>query len=195
FRWDISHDTRDNAYLPSEGHLIRLAFEESVGTFSYPKFEGDYRKYFVTRQRPDGSGRHVLGIAGKLGVTGDDTPIYDNFFAGGFSTIRGFAFRGASPRIGRVIVGGELMILASTEYRFPLTADDNVFGSFFIDAGTVEENMRIQWDDFRIAPGFELRLNIPQLGPIPLAVGIGVPIQHAPGDDLRNFHFFVGVSR
>jgi len=115
FRWDISHDTRDNAYLPSEGHLIRLSFEQAIGTFVYPKFEGDYRRYFVMSERPDRSGRHVLGVAAKLGVSGADTPLYEHFFAGGFSTIRGFDFRGASPKTGTVVVGGEFQMLASAE--------------------------------------------------------------------------------
>ena len=99
-----------------------------MGTFTYPKFEGDYRRYFVTRERPDGSGRHVLGLAARLGVSGTNTPIYENFFAGGFSTLRGFDFRGASPVVGRVIVGGEFQFLTSAESRFPLTADDRPAG-------------------------------------------------------------------
>ena len=195
FRWNVAHDTRDNAFLPTEGHLVELAFDQAIGTWVYPRFVGDLRKYLVTRQRPDGSGRHVLGLAGTLGITGSDTPIYDNFFAGGFATIRGFTFRGASPKVGDVIVGGHLELITSAEYLFPLTANDNVFGAFFIDAGTVERDINITWSDFRITPGFELRLNVPALGPVPLAVGIGVPVQHAPTDNIRNFHFFVGVSR
>ncbi len=192
-RWEVAHDTRDNAFLPSQGQLLRLSYEQALGTFTYPKFEGDYRRYFVMRERPDGSGRHVLGLAGRLGVAGSDTPIYENFYAGGFSTLRGFEFRGASPMNLGVIVGGEFMLLTSAEYRFPLTADDNLYGSFFLDAGTVEE--RVEINDFRVTPGFELRVNIPALGPVPLAIGIGVPIVHARGDDIQNFHFFVGVSR
>jgi outer membrane protein insertion porin family len=195
FRWDIAHDTRDNAYLPSEGHLIELAFDQAIGTWYYPRFVGDARRYFVLRERPDGSGRHVLGLAGTLGVTGSDTPIYDNFFAGGFATIRGFFFREASPKINNVIVGGQFEILTSAEYLFPLTASDNVFGAFFLDVGTVERTVNITWSDVRISPGFELRLTVPALGPVPLALGFAVPVQHAPTDRIRNFHFFVGLSR
>ncbi|MBC20612.1 MAG: hypothetical protein CMJ74_10185 [Planctomycetaceae bacterium] len=195
FRWDVMHDTRDNAYLPSEGHLIELAFDQAIGTWQYPTFVLDGRQYFVVRQRPDGSGRHTLGLAGTFGVTGSDTPIYDNFYAGGFATIRGFFFRGASPKVGDVIVGGHLQALTSAEYLFPLTASDNVFGAFFVDAGTVERNMSIDWSNVRISPGFELRLNVPALGPVPLALGFAVPVQRAPTDRIRNFHFFVGLSR
>ena len=195
-RWQVAHDTRDSTVLPTEGHLIQLSFEQVVGTFDYPKFVGDFRKYYVISERPDRSGRHVLGLAGRIGVSGKNTPIYDRFFAGGFSTIRGFDFRGASPVSGTgVVVGGEFQMLGSAEYRFPLTASDQVFGSLFLDVGTVEEVASVTASDIRITPGFELRVNIPQLGPIPIAVGMGFPIQYEEGDDIRNFHFFVGISR
>ncbi len=194
-QWTVAHDTRDSTVKPTEGHLIQLSFEQVTGTFSYPKFRGDFRRYFVMSERPDGSGRHILGFSGRVGISGKDTPIYDRFFAGGFSTIRGFGFRGASPTASGVIVGGELELIGSAEYRFPLTAGDGVHGSFFLDVGTVEEVASVTASDIRITPGFELRVGIPALGPIPIAIGLGFPIQHEDGDDIQNFHFFVGVSR
>ena len=93
-----------------------------------------------------------------------------------------------------VIVGGDLQVLTSFDYRFPLTANDQVFGSIFLDVGTVEDTLNIHSGNIRVVPGVELRVNIPQLGPIPIAIGLGFPVQHAPGDDIRNFHFYVGVS-
>ena len=194
-RLALAHDTRDSSFLPTEGHFISLAAEYGFGTFQFPRFEGDFRQYFVMRERPDGSGRHILGASAKVGVAGGDTPVFEHFFAGGFSTLRGFAFRGASPQQLGVVVGGEFELLTSLEYRFPLTASDVLFGSFFVDAGTVEPNANLYARDFRVTPGFELRISVPAMGPIPIAVGIGVPVAHAPGDDIQNFHFFVGVTR
>ncbi len=195
-RVQMTHDTRDNTYMPSAGSYFEVAFEQGMGDFTYPRIELDARRYFVMRQRPDRSGRHVLGLSGRVGWSGTDTPLYENFFAGGFSTIRGFDFRGASPLDMGVRVGGEFQLLTSVEYRFPITANDMVQGSFFVDAGTVEPRIDdFSANDFRVTPGFELRVAIPALGPVPLAVGIGVPIAHAPGDDIQNFHFFIGVSR
>jgi outer membrane protein insertion porin family len=194
-RVQLAHDTRDSSFLPTEGHFMSLAFEQGFGTFSFPRFEADFRKYWWTRERPDGSGRHILGLSGKLGVAGSDTPIFEHFYAGGFSTLRGFAFRGASPQQNGVTVGGEFELITSVEYRFPLTANDMLFGSFFVDAGTVEPNANLYADNFRVTPGFELRISVPAMGPIPIAVGIGVPVAHAPGDDIQNFHFFFGVTR
>lgn len=194
-RLQLAHDTRDSAFLPTEGHFISLAAEYGFGSFQFPRFEADFRKYWAMRERPDGSGRHILGASAKVGVAGSDTPVFEHFFAGGFSTLRGFEFRGASPKQDGAIVGGEFQLLTSLEYRFPLTANDMLFGSFFVDAGTVEPNANLYADNFRITPGFELRISVPAMGPIPIAVGLGVPVAHAPGDEIQNFHFFVGVTR
>ena len=97
FQVSLTEDKRDNAFLATEGYLIQASFEEVLGTFQYPHAEIDLRKYFTLYERPDGSGRQVLSLAARAGYTGDDTPIYERYYAGGFSTIRGFQFRGASP--------------------------------------------------------------------------------------------------
>ena len=83
-RISLSHDTRDVAFSPTEGHLFELSYEQVVGSFDYPRGAVDYRQYFLINQRPDGSGRHTLGFSFRVGVSGADTPVFENFFAGGF---------------------------------------------------------------------------------------------------------------
>ncbi len=191
----LSHDTRDSAFLPTQGHTIQLGYEQVFGTYQYPIATVDARQFFTLRERIDGSGRHVLSVGGKLGVSGDDTPVYANFYAGGFSTMRGFAFRGASPKNGDVIVGGEFQLLGSIEYMFPLTADDMLRGVVFVDAGTVEEDVEIDFNDFRVAPGVGLRISHPGLGPAPIALDLAFPVMREDGDSIRNFTFFIGFRR
>ena len=136
-----------------------------------------------------------MSVSTRLGVSGAQTPIFENFFAGGQSTIRGFDFRGASPVVSGVTVGGEFMLLGTVEYMFPLTADDMLKGVFFVDAGTVEEDVEINGDNFRVAPGFGLRISIPALGPAPLAFDFAFPVANAPYDDIEHFSFFFGFGR
>lgn len=195
FEVALAHDTRDNAFLATEGHLFEISFEQVVGTYSYPRVNLDVRKYFLIRQRPDGSGRHVLKLAGTLGWTGDDTPIYDHYFAGGFSTLRGFEYRGASPQEWGSIVGGDFLMLASIEYLFPITADDALRGVIFCDTGTVEPTISDWSDTYRVAPGFGFRIAIPAMGPAPIALDFAFPISHAPDDREEVFSFFVGFGR
>lgn len=195
FEIALTHDTRDNAFLPTEGHFFQASFEQVVGTHDYPRVELDYRRYFALWQRPDGSGRHVLGLAGRMGITGSDTPVYDHYFAGGTSSLRGFDYRGASPREFGLPVGGHFLLLASAEYMFPITADDMIRGVIFCDTGTVEPSIDNWTDRYRVAVGFGLRVVIPMMGPAPMAFDFGFPVVEEPGDDNRVFNFFIGFLR
>jgi outer membrane protein insertion porin family len=194
-RITLTHDTRDIPFAPTQGHLIQLAFEQAFGEFSFPRGDVELAQYFVVRQRPDGSGRHTLAFSTKLGVSGSDTPIFENYFAGGFSTLRGYSFRGASPREMGVIVGGRFQWLNSLEYFFPLTADDMIRGTIFCDFGTVERTVALHGDQFRVAPGVGLRINIPAMGPAPLAFDFAFPVLSAATDHKQVFSFFFGASR
>src|SRR4029453_4833662 len=69
-RVTLPHDTRDLPFMPTEGHLIELAFEQAFGSFDYPRGEFEYSQYFMLRERPDGSGRHTLSYSTRFGVSG-----------------------------------------------------------------------------------------------------------------------------
>lgn len=190
-----SHDTRDNPFLPTQGHLWRINYEQIFGDFTYPQVTVEGRRYFKIIERPDGSGPHVIGVGSQLGFSGGNTPIYDEFFAGGYSTLRGFTFRGASPLDMGVQVGGNFEWLNTVEYNFPITADDALRGVAFVDFGTVERSTEVKWEDFRIAPGLGMRIAIKALGPAPIALDFAVPIKHAAGDREEIFSFSISGSR
>ncbi len=194
-RLTLTHDTRDIPFSPTQGHLVTGSFEQAFGEFSFPRGDFEWAQYFLVRQRPDGSGRHTAGLITKLGVSGSDTPIFENYFAGGFATIRGFQFRGASPKDMGVTIGGRFQWLNSAEYYFPLTADDMIRGTFFCDFGTVEKNVALHPDQFRVAPGFGFRINVPAMGPAPLAFDFAFPVASATTDHRQMFSFFFGASR
>jgi outer membrane protein insertion porin family len=196
FGGTLAHDTRDSPFLATEGHLVEFSFEQVLGRFTYAHGELDVRQYFLLWERPDTSGRHVLSFTGRLGITGAGTPIYDRYYAGGFTTIRGFAFRGASPRSNNgIAVGGEAMVLASVEYLFPITADDMIRGVVFVDSGAVQPSIDNWTDKYRIAPGVGLRISIPAMGPAPIAFDFAFPITTQAGDEKQVFSFFLGVLR
>ncbi len=195
FEVGLVHDTRDSTFLPTQGHLFQASFEQVIGSYSYPRFDISMKRFFMLRERPDGSGRHVLGLSGRFAWTGDDTPVYDRYFAGGFTNLRGFRYRGASPRQYGEVVGGNTLVLASAEYMFPITADDLVRGVVFVDTGTVEPSLDNWTDTYRVAPGFGLRIIIPAMGPAPIALDFAFPVSENPGDENQVFSFFVGFLR
>lgn len=194
-RATLSHDTRDIPFMPSEGHLINASYEHGFGSYTFPRAEFDWFQYYLLRERPDGSGRHTLGLSVQTGFLGDDVPIFEKYFAGGYTSLRGFSFRGASPVENGVTVGGRFQLITSAEYFFPLTADDMIKGVIFVDAGTVERDIQIIGDNIRVAPGFGFRISIPAMGPAPLAFDFAFPIMDAPGDQRQMFSFFMGFTR
>ncbi len=191
----LTHDTRNSPLQASEGHYFQFKFEEVFGRFDYAKFELEYRKYWLITKRADDSGKQTLSYSTQIGFNGKDSPIYDNYFAGGYATIRGFDFRGASPVVGGVEVGGRFQWLNTLEYMFPITADDAFRGVAFVDFGTVEQDIEIKTDNFRVAPGVGVRVAIPMLGPAPLAFDFAFPVAKADTDNERVFSFYMSLIR
>lgn len=193
----LTHDTRDHPFLSSQGHFLSLAYQQAFGNFDYSRADMEFRKYWLLTMRPDGSGKQTISHSTRLGVSGAQTPVFENYFAGGFSTMRGFDFRGASPVQNGVITGGEFQFLNTLEYTFPITADDMFKGVLFCDYGTVEDQVTISEDNFRVAPGFGFRINLPVggAGGAPLAFDFAFPVMQADTDDERVFSFYMAVLR
>ena len=192
-RASVTHDTRDSSMMPTEGHYVDGGYEQAFGEFTFPKVEVDARQYFTMHNRPDGTGRHVLTLAGNLGVSGNDTPTFERYFAGGFQSFRGFAFRGVTPRESGFTTGGTFQALGTVEYRLPVTADDMINVVAFSDFGTVDESVSL--DKFRASVGFGFRVVIPAMGPVPLAFDFAFPVVAEDEDDERIFSFYVGINR
>lgn len=193
----LTHDTRDHPFMPTEGRFFEIGLSQGFGSFDFPRADLDWRRYFLLYQRPDRSGRHTVSVGTRLGFSGTDTPLFENYFAGGFSTMRGFDFRGASPVENGVVVGGRFQWLNTVEYTFPITADDMIKGVAFVDFGTVEPNTQFKTDSFRVAPGFGLRIHMPAMGGggAPLAFDFAFPINRLDSDDTNVFSFYMGFIR
>jgi len=193
---EARHNTRDSEFMPTEGHLISAGVEQILGNFQFIRGHIDLRRYFMLRERPDRSGRWVLGLRSSIGITEGNTPIFERYFGGGFTNLRGFDFRGVSPRneFGEVL-GGRFEFYNSAEMIFPLTADDMVRGSIFIDTGTVERSIRRWEENYRVAVGFGLRLSIPMMGPAPIALDFAFPLSKGRGDDRQIFSFGMQFMR
>lgn len=189
-RIGVTRDTRDSYLRPTEGSLVDISFEEALGDFTFPIFNIEGNKFWTTYQRPDGSGRHVLALRSQLGIEGSNAPVYERFFAGGYRSMRGFEFRGVGPDINGFKVGGDFLFLNSLEYQVPVTASDALYAVAFLDSGTVESSVELR--NYRVTAGFGLRITVPMLGPVPIALDFGFPIVKAPEDRNQVFSFWVG---
>jgi outer membrane protein insertion porin family len=63
----------------------------------------------------------------------------------------------------------------------------------FTDFGTVTPTPAL--DDFRVSPGFGLRITVPAMGPAPIALDFAFPVAKADTDDTEVFSFFIGLQR
>jgi len=191
-----TYDTRDNTFFPTEGGVLTVSAEQVIGTHQFVRGGYDLRRYYGFWRRNDGSGAWVLGLRSAANITEEgNTPIYERYYAGGFSTIRGFEYRGVTPRWYGYGVGGNFEFYNSAEVCFPISADDNFRGVFFVDTGTVETTISKWESKYRVAPGFGLRLTIPMMGPVPIAFDFAFPINKNKGDITTMFSFNMGFQR
>ncbi len=191
----ILRDRTDSRWLPSTGDRLKVSGEQAGvfgGDATFTRVIGQYDKYFTLKS--DSFGRkHILQLGGTIGNIFGDSPVYERFYAGGIGSIRGFAFRGVSPRAGisNDRVGGDFMLLTNAQYSFPLVGND-VRGVAFFDMGTVEEDFGIT--DWRASIGLGARVYVKYFGPIPLAFDFGIPISSNDDDDEQVFSFTFGAT-
>jgi outer membrane protein insertion porin family len=65
----------------------------------------------------------------------------------------------------------------------------------FCDSGTVEPTASDWTNNYRVAPGFGLRICVPAMGPAPIALDFAFPISWQHGDRQELFSFFMGINR
>ena len=192
-RAGITRDSRDSFIFPTTGSVFDAGVEQVLGDYAFPVGTAEYTKYLSSKylQREDGSGKHVLALRSQVSVAGGNAPVYERFYAGGFRSLRGFSFRGVGPNTNGFFTGGTFSFLNTVEYQFPVLANDKVFFVTFLDHGTVENSVAIK--NYRASAGFGLRLVVPALGPLPIALDFAFPLNRAPWDQKQLFSFYVGL--
>lgn len=192
FRGDVVRDSRDSYLRPTRGSMFDVSFEQVVGTYAYPLSSVEFSKFWTTWSRRDGSGKHVLSFRTQAQFAGDDTPVYERYYGGGYRSLRGFEFRGVGPFENGLNVGGQFSWLNTIEYQIPVLANDKFFLVAFCDSGTVERKFEI--NDYRVTAGIGMRIVTPLTGPVPIALDFGFPIVRNPNDRKQVFAFYVGFG-
>jgi outer membrane protein insertion porin family len=189
----ITRDTRDSYVYPTTGSVFDAGVEQVFGDNAFPIGTLEFSKFFSSKYlaREDGSGKHVLGLRSQMSVTAGNAPVYERFYGGGIRSFRGFSFRGMGPFENNLAVGGTFALFNTIEYQIPILANDRVHWAFFVDHGTVERDVSIR--NYRVSVGTGIRLSIPALGPLPLALDLAVPVVQGPGDHRQLFNMSVGL--
>jgi len=134
---------------------------------------------------------HQFVVHGDLGAIYTDSiynvPSSMRFFTGGDQSIRGYKYESIAPTDDDgYLVGGLYLLVASLEYRFPIT--DNWKLAFFVDAGTAADN--IIKESLSIGTGIGAVWSSP-IGPVRFY--LAKPQTGDPDElDSVRFHFMLG---
>ncbi len=198
FTTSWSLDTRDSIIYPTIGFLRRFSLEATLpgSDLTYYKTTGR-----VSWFRPL-SQRFVLRLGGELGY-GDGfdelevLPFFENFFAGGPNSVRGFDSRSLGPLDSGETpepTGGSARFLANVEVLTPFPGSEDAKDKrvgFFIDAGQVySEADGIDLGELRYSAGIAFYWFSP-VGP--LTISVAQAINDEPGDDTESVQFSLGT--
>lgn len=183
----------DNALDPKNGTSLSFSLESSLDFLGSDEnfikgifeFKG-YKKLLgiVFAKRID-----VGVIQSFSGTEPIDVPIFKRFFAGGSTTMRGFAFQELGPLDDNDDpVGGNTLLLGNLEARYPIYK--KLGGVLFLDYGNVyPDEFDFDLGDIKYAVGTGLRFDT-IIGPIRADIGYTLN----PEPDIDRFQFFLSIG-
>lgn len=201
----VTRDDRDDRINPKKGNYENASIEWAGGVLGgeneFYRVRGNARAYFPLFK--DISYR-VQGRIGFVGpVNGKEVPVFERFFLGGLSSIRGFRARSIGPtrmvstldpRAGdyEFTIGGNKELVVNNEVVFPLVPPVKIEGLVFFDLGNAYDNGKnFDLTDLKMSYGFGVRWQT-ILGP--LRFEWGFPINRDLRDDVSSFEFSIGSS-
>jgi outer membrane protein insertion porin family len=189
------HDSRDSALFATTGSLQTLGAEMAVpgSDLQYYKIEYRHRRYFPL-YRP-----YVLSVNAEVGYGdgyGDSSslPIFENFFAGGPRSVRGYKAFSLGPRDSLdEPLGGNIKLTGTAELLFPppFTEDNRTVRlSAFLDFGNVFDD-EVDLGELRYSTG----LGFSWLSPVgALSLSFATPLNDEQDDDVEKFQFTFGST-
>jgi len=189
--FSLVRDSRDNIFEPSSGSRNSLEF-------MFAGLGGDTQFYKVIAESawfvPLPVFNLVWAVRGLFGMAegwgGQEVPIFERFFLGGATTLRGQRTRSVAPKDAQgEIIGGDKELLFNTELLIPIVARFRL--ALFFDAGNAY-GFGTDFDptNLRYGAGVGVRFFSP-LGPMRLDLGYNLDKQ--PGEKQFQVNFTVGA--
>jgi outer membrane protein assembly complex protein YaeT len=188
----VTRDRRANFLNSVRGSFVALTADYAAkflgSDVPYLRFMGQYYIYVPV-------GRSLTyAFAGRLGLgkgPGRTSPT-ERFFAGGASSIRGFAFHEVGPAdpVTGLPAGGDALLIVNQELRFPIYK--SLTGVAFVDLGNVYPAVR-DFNPLRVrkTAGVGLRFDLGfALGRLDLAF----KLDRRPGESVTKVHFSLGQA-
>lgn len=193
-----SHDSRDSALMPTEGGYQRVA-----GSVSIPGSDLEYYKFtYTNKYYIPLSNTFTLALEGDFGY-GDSygsttkLPPWENFFAGGRKTVRGFKDFSLGPRDSQdEPLGGNLKLTGNIEVLFPAPfklMEKSIRLGLFVDAGNVYDitDTSVELGEIRYSTG----VSGFWLSPFgAFGISFGIPLNAESDDETEIFQFAFGSA-
>jgi len=190
-------DTRDSIFTPTRGRLHDAALEGTLpyGELRYYKLTYNQQYFYPISKDYTLALNADLGYAESLG--GRQFPPFENFYAGGIGSVRGFRSSSLGPGrdpVDNVALGGQTRVVGSAELILPVagTGNDRTFRWFmFLDGGNVFPAGQFDASEFRYSTG----LGLTWLSPIgPMKFSLGYPLNSKPEDREQRLQFQIGTG-
>ena len=187
-------NSTDDLFNPTQGEIVSFNADQGGGIWGGPyeffKLTGEAKKYIPIGWDTIFAGRLKLGVADAIGSK-KNYPLFERFFAGGQSSVRGYGRRRLGPlNSDDEPLGGLSLIEGSLEVRRPVWRQ--LGAALFLDFGQVSlKSFDIPVNDLQFSTGFGLSYTTP-VGP--LRLDIGFPFNPPRGDRAWEIHFSVGAS-
>ena len=194
FTW--TYDSRVRYLNPTGGMLNALTLEYAGGFLqgetSFVKTTTDTRYYQKL------VGGLVLATALRLGVTtglhsnrSAELISFERFWAGGSTTVRGYAERSLGPEDRAGIHRGDVQFIFNTELRFPIYS--LLRGALFFDTGNVWGSLEDIGASVRLPSSVGAGIYL-DLGALTAGIDYAIPLVSVPGalDPKRAFHLRLG---
>jgi outer membrane protein insertion porin family len=201
------NDTRDSAVFPSEGSMQSLFAEIAIpgSDLQYYRLIGRGRKYLPLTERITMALKGDAGYGDGYGST-EALPFFENFYAGGPRSVRGFRANTLGPRETTFVddpVGGNLELTGSVEVYAPPPIGGNFENTVRVGAFLDFGNVWWTEDSDLVAPtGFDLGdlrystgLSFAWLSPVgALSVSLAYPLNKEEQDEEQVFQFTFGQT-
>ena len=193
---DFRRDTTNHGPLTYKGSDMDFRIEQAGalgGTVNFTRLSFSFNDY-QTLSNDLLDRKTVLNTRIDVGWDPSHAPFYERFYGGGIGSLRGFSYRGISPRGGPFAdpIGGDFSVSGGAELGFPL-AEEFLRGVVFVDVGDIESQAK--FGIIRSSAGVGVRLSLPFLGQVPFALDFGVPITQSHQDNTQILSFSFGFSR
>ena len=188
---DVVRDTRDNIFLPREGHKLSAGFE-------FAGLGGDVEDTIFTAtaaQFFDLPYDAILSFNGRFQQSSNGDHVFTRHFLGGANTLRGYDYRDVGPRdpVSGEVLGGNQAWYGTAEVSVPIVEKIRI--AAFYDIGEVSDGPVGSvgggvHDDY----GIGLRLFV--LGNAPVRLDYAFPGQNdgLVDDDGGRFQFTMGAQ-